>query len=134
MGASETINYREIPNWEQEVIRRTDGRGADLVVEVGGAGTLGKSMQAVAPGGKVAMIGVLTGRAGDANPYAIMAKYASLHGIFVGSRTMFEELNLALAANAVQPVVDRVFTFDETLDALEHMRRGDHFGKVVIRL
>jgi NADPH:quinone reductase-like Zn-dependent oxidoreductase len=134
MGASDTINYRATPDWEQEVLKRTGGRGADLVVEVGGAGTLGKSMQAVAPGGKVTLIGVLTGRAGDANPYAIMAKYASLHGIFVGNRTMFEALNRALQVNAIQPVVDKVFDFNDTPEALRHMQRGDHFGKVVITL
>ncbi len=134
LGATDTINYRSTPDWEQEVLKRTQGRGADIVVEVGGAGTLGKSLHAVAPGGKVMIIGVLTGRVGDANPYAILSKYASLHGIFVGSRTMFEELNKALEINHITPVVDRVFSFDETHDALNYMQRGDHFGKVVIRL
>ncbi len=134
LGASDTINYRSTPDWEQEVLKRTQGRGADIVVEVGGAGTLGKSLQAVAPGGKVMIIGVLTGRVGDANPYAILSKYASLHGIFVGSRTMFEDLNKALEINRITPVVDRVFSFDETHEALKYMQRGDHFGKVVIRL
>jgi len=133
LGASDTINYRTTPDWEKEVLRVTGGRGVDHVVEVGGAGTLGRSMLAAAMGGKIAMIGVLTGRSGDANPYALMTKYASLRGIFVGSRRMFEDLNRAISSNGLQPVIDRVFGFDEAPEAYRHMERGDHFGKVVIR-
>lgn len=111
----------------------TQGRGVDHVVEVGGVGTLAKSMAAVAPGGKIALIGVLTGRVGDASPYMLMPRWSSITGIFVGSRDMFEDLNRAVSINRMQPVIDRVFPFDEAIDAYRYMERGEHFGKVVIR-
>jgi len=133
LGAHHTINYRTTPDWEREVMTLTQGRGVDHVVEVGGVGTLAKSMAAVAPGGKIALIGVLTGRVGDASPYMLMPRWSSITGIFVGSRDMFEDFNRAVAINQMQPVIDRVFTFDEAIDAYRYMERGEHFGKVVIR-
>jgi hypothetical protein len=134
LGAHHTINYRTTPDWEREVMNVTYGRGADHVVEVGGVGTLSKSMAAVAPGGKIALIGVLTGRAGDASPYALMPRWSSVTGIFVGSRDMFEDLNRAVSINRIEPVIDRVFPFDEAIEAYRYMERGEHFGKVVIRI
>ena len=86
LGASDGINYKSKPDWEKEVLLLTKARGVDCVVEVGGAGTLNRSFQALAPGGKVVLIGVLAGRNSEINPYALMAKNASLHGIFVGDR------------------------------------------------
>jgi NADPH:quinone reductase-like Zn-dependent oxidoreductase len=133
LGAHHTINYRTTPDWEREVMTLTQGRGVDHVVEVGGVGTLAKSMAAVAPGGKIALIGVLTGRVGDASPYMLMPRWSSITGIFVGSRDMFEDLNRAVSINRMQPVIDRVFPFDEAIDAYRYMKRGEHFGKVVIR-
>jgi NADPH:quinone reductase-like Zn-dependent oxidoreductase len=133
LGAHHTINYRTTPDWEREVMTLTQGRGVDHVVEVGGVGTLAKSMAAVAPGGKIALIGVLTGRVGDASPYLLMPRWSSITGIFVGSRDMFEDLNRAVSINRMQPVIDRVFPFDEAIDAYRYMERGEHFGKVVIR-
>jgi NADPH:quinone reductase-like Zn-dependent oxidoreductase len=134
LGAAVCINYRNTPNWDQEVLRLTDGRGVDLVVEVGGGGTLARSFQSVGMGGKVALIGVLTGVATEANPFALMMKGASLHGIFVGSRLMFEQMNAAIASATLEPVIDRVFSFDEAPEAYRHLERGAHFGKVVIRI
>jgi NADPH:quinone reductase-like Zn-dependent oxidoreductase len=134
LGAAEGINYRTTPAWDQEVLRLTGGRGVDCIVEVGGGGTLGRSIQAIGPGGRIALIGVLTGHTGDANPFGLMTKYASLHGVYVGSRTMFEQMNAAIACNALEPVVDRVFAFDEAADAYRHLERAAHFGKVVIRI
>jgi NADPH:quinone reductase-like Zn-dependent oxidoreductase len=133
LGAAAGVNYGATPEWDREVLRLTDGKGADHIVEVGGVGTLGRSIQAVAIGGRILLIGVLTGRSGDASPYGLMGKNASLHGIFVGSRAMFERMNLAIAHNALEPAVDRVFAFDEAREAYRHLERGAHFGKVVIR-
>ncbi len=132
LGASGLINYRKTPDWEGEVLRLTAGRGVDAVVEVGGAGTLAKSFQAVGFGGKVALIGVLAGRSGDTAPHPLMFKAASLHGIFVGNRRMFEDMLEAMTVNAIRPVVDRVFRFDDATDAYRHLMAGRHFGKVVI--
>jgi NADPH:quinone reductase-like Zn-dependent oxidoreductase len=134
MGAAEGVNYRATPEWQQEVLRLTDGRGVDHIVEVGGSGTLGRSIQAVGSGGRIYLIGVLTGVTADANPYALMSKYASIHGVFVGSRTMFEKMNAAITINALEPVIDRVFAFDEAVAAYRHLEHGGHFGKVVIRI
>lgn len=134
LGASAGINYRRTPEWHEEVLKLTDGRGVDHVIEVGGIGTLAKSMQCVAFGGHVALIGVLAGFQGDPNPHPLLRKGASLHGIFVGNRAMFEKLNDAVEANNLKPVVDKVFAFEDAVEALRYQQSGSHFGKVVIRI
>lgn len=133
LGADATINYKTTPEWEREVLRLTDGRGVDHVVEVGGAGTLPRSLQAVRTGGTVSVIGVLT--QGDGiNPILALMKSLRIQGIFVGSRAMFEELNQAITVNGLKPVIDRTFAFDEAPAALDFMKSGSHFGKIVIRV
>jgi len=132
MGADETINYRSHPDWEQEVLRLTNGLGADHVVEVGGVGTLAKSFVSVGFGGTISYIGVLAGKDGDTSPHMLLFKGARLQGIFVGSRRMFEDMNLAIAANGIKPVIDSVFSFDELKEAFAHQLAGKHFGKVVV--
>jgi NADPH:quinone reductase-like Zn-dependent oxidoreductase len=134
LGASDVINYKRTPEWDAEVLKATGGRGADCVVEVGGAGTLARSFQSIASGGKIALIGVLTGRAGDTSPYAMMLKGGSLHGVFVGTREMFEQMNAAIEVNRIKPVVDKVFPFDQAPDAYCHHASGNFMGKVVIRI
>jgi NADPH:quinone reductase-like Zn-dependent oxidoreductase len=134
LGATATVNYATMPDWHEEVLRLTDGRGVDHVVEVGGPGTLSRSMQSVGFRGRISLIGVVAGREGDTNPHPLMMKNATLCGIFVGSRAMFEQMNAALAANRVRPVVDRVFPFSEAAAAYDYQRSGKHFGKVVIRV
>ena len=131
VGADETVNYKATPDWEREVLRLTGGAGVDHVVEVGGAGTLGKSVAAVRVGGKVAVIGVLA-MEGDFNPIGLLMKNAALQGIFVGSREMFERMNRAIGANELKPVIDRTFPFSEARQAIEHLASGSHFGKIVI--
>jgi len=132
LGAADGINYKLRPDWDQAALELTGGRGVDHVVEVGGAGTITRSLGAVAPGGRVSMIGVLTAPTNDFNPMMIMAKRASLRGIFVGSTQMFEGLGRALAANGVKPVIDRSFGWGEVRDAYRHMQSAAHFGKIVI--
>lgn len=132
LGASDVINYRRTPEWEQEVRRLTSGRGVDCVVEIGGAGTLARSMRSLARGGKIALIGFLAGREGDTNPTPLMMTGSSLHGIFVGDREMFEEMNRAIIVNRITPVIDRVFPFDEAPAAYKFHASGAFVGKVVI--
>jgi NADPH:quinone reductase-like Zn-dependent oxidoreductase len=134
MGASGLINYKRTPEWEKEVLKLTDNLGVDHVIEVGGVGTLARSMQAVGYAGHIALIGVLAGFVGDTNPHPIMRKGAHLHGIFVGNRAMLESLGRALEASDIHPVIDRVFPMEQTKEALQHMQRGAHFGKVVIKI
>jgi NADPH:quinone reductase-like Zn-dependent oxidoreductase len=134
LGAWGTINYRRFPDWEKQLMELTGGAGATHVVETGGPGTLAKSMQAVAFGGNVALIGVLAGMQGDTNPHPLMRKGASMHGIFVGNRAMFERMNTAIEVNELRPVVDRVFDFEEAADAYRYQQGASLFGKVVIRI
>ena len=132
LGASEAINYRRTPDWDKEVTRITGGRGVDCVIEIGGAGTLARSIQAIAREGKVCLIGFLAGREGDTSPFGLMFKAGNMHGIFVGDRPMFEEMNRAVTVNAIRPVVDRIFPFDEVVAAYGHHASGAFIGKVVI--
>jgi NADPH:quinone reductase-like Zn-dependent oxidoreductase len=132
LGASDGINYKTTPDWEEKV-RALTGHGVDHVVEVGGAGTLAKSLRAVRMGGVISLIGVLTG-AGQVNPTPILMKHIRVHGIFVGSRDMFEAMNRAIALHQMRPVVDRVFRMSEIRQALEYLESGAHFGKVCLRV
>lgn len=132
LGASEGINYRDTENWEEKVRDLTGGLGCDHVVEVGGAGTLGKSLRAVRMGGRISLIGVLSGGAGTVNPLPVLMKSVRVQGIFVGSREMFEAMNRAIALHQMRPVIDRVFPFLELPKALAYLESGAHFGKVVI--
>ncbi|MCC6203066.1 MAG: NAD(P)-dependent alcohol dehydrogenase [Gammaproteobacteria bacterium] len=134
LGAAAGINYRTTPDWDAEVMRLTGNHGADCIVEVGGAGTLARSFRSLAHGGKIGLIGVLTGPAGDTNPHAIMLKGGTLHGIFVGNREMFERLNRAISVNRIRPVIDRVYEFDQAHAAFRQHVSGNFIGKVVIRL
>jgi NADPH:quinone reductase-like Zn-dependent oxidoreductase len=132
LGASDVVNYRRTPEWEQEVRRVTSGRGVDCVVEIGGAGTLARSMRSLGRSGKIALIGFLAGREGDTNPTPLMMTGGSLHGIFVGDRDMFEEMNRALIVNRITPLVDRVFPFEETPAAYRYQASRAFVGKIVI--
>lgn len=131
LGAAETINYRSTPEWDKEVARLTGKRGVDHVIEVGGPGTLTRSLNAARVGGHVALIGVLA-MGGDFNPLSVLMKSVRLQGVFVGSRQMFEEMNRAIEANQLKPVIDRTFSFAEVGEALRYMESGSHFSKIVI--
>jgi NADPH:quinone reductase-like Zn-dependent oxidoreductase len=133
LGANECINYKTTPEWGKKVVELTGGVGVDHVVEVGGAGTLGQSIRAVRTGGHIALIGVLTS-GGEVNPISILMKSVRVSGIFVGSGAMFAEMNRAIALHKLRPVVDRVFAFDQVVEALRHMEGASHFGKIVIRV
>lgn len=133
LGASDGINYKSVPDWDKKVLEITGGKGVDHVVEVGGAGTLTKSLRAVRMGGHISLIGVLSG-AGEANPLPAVMKNIRIQGIYVGSREMFEAMNRAISIHQLHPVIDRVFSFEESREAFRYMESGAHFGKVVIRL
>jgi len=132
LGADETVNYKIRPEWDQAVAELTGGRGADVVVEVGGAGTLDKSLAAVRAGGTVTLIGVLTGVAGAVNTAAILRRHVRVQGIYVGSREMFEEMNRAIAQHALRPWIGKSFGFDEARAAYDYLASSAHTGKVVI--
>ncbi len=134
MGAEELINYQKNPNWEELVVEKTGKVGADLVLELGGGGTLARSMEAVKINGRISLVGVLTGFDGQVNPLAILRKSLAVNGIYVGSRDMQEQFHRALEANKIHPVIDRVFNFNQVKEAYAFMQSARHFGKIVINL
>jgi NADPH:quinone reductase-like Zn-dependent oxidoreductase len=133
LGADEGINYRQTPDWAVRVKELTGGIGVDHVVEVGGAGTLKQSLQAVRIGGTVSVMGVLAGNALELPLPLIFMQRIRMQGILVGSREGFEAMNRAIALHRLRPVVDRVFPMEEARAALELMDRGGHFGKICIK-
>lgn len=138
LGADDTINYLQTPAWNETVLDRTDGRGADCVVETGGLGTLERSFQAVAPEGKIGLIGVLTEADENPNPHLLMQRRGHLHGIYVGSidrpLATFDAMNAAIEVNEITPVIDRTFSLDEVSEAYRYQQQGKHFGKLVITI
>lgn len=134
LGATDTVNYRTHPEWQNEVLRLTHGRGVDYVVEVGGPGTLPRSVESTRLGGSLSLIGVLTGAEGEVNPMTMMRKNLVVRGIYVGSRQMFEAMNAAIAMNGIRPVIDKVFPFAQAKEAYHYMKSQAHVGKVVIRV
>lgn len=132
LGAWAGINYKTHPDWQKEVHRLTNGSGVDCVIEVGGVGTLARSYESIGYGGKIQLIGFLGGQTGEQNPLALMMKTASLHGVGVGSTAMFEAMNRAIEFNGIQPIVDKVFPFDDAAEAFRAFMAGDFFGKVII--
>jgi NADPH:quinone reductase-like Zn-dependent oxidoreductase len=133
LGAYEVINYRTTPDWGKRAYKLTGG-GVDHVIEVGGAGTLANSFEAVRHGGRISLIGLLTGFGGEFNPLAVLFKSVCFQGFRVGSREMFEAMNRAIAAAQLRPVIDRTFDFGDAPQAYRHLESGTHFGKVCIRV
>ncbi len=134
LGVHESINYRAHPEWSGEVLRLTGGRGADLVVDVGGGATLGQSLAAVSHGGRVAVVGLLGGMGQSIDPLPVLFRTVTLEGLHVGSISMFEHLLRGMAELSTKPVIDRTFDLDDASKALAYMARGEHFGKVVVRI
>jgi Zinc-binding dehydrogenase len=135
LGAAELINYRKHPDWEAEVLRLTGGRGVDHVIEVGGAGTVPRSIAACRVGGQVHLIGVLTAGA-PFEPTALIRRSVALRGLYVGSRQMFEAMNRHIAQNGIRPAIDRVFGFDEAKAAYRHDRVDERLrvGHLAMRI
>lgn len=133
LGADFTINYRNNPRWDVMVRELTGGRGADHVIEVGGAGTLAQSLQALREGGRVALAGQLTGAMAQREVAERNERRIRVDQLFVGSARHLDNLARDLERAPFQPVVDRVFSFDAAGDAYRHLQSGAHFGKVVVR-
>lgn len=136
MGAEITVNYATTPGWAAAVVAANGGRGADIVVETGGQGTLAHSIDASAPNARIVLIGALGGAAGSGLPNfgSIIGKNLMLKGIAEGSRAMLARLVGAVAANGMQPVIDRGFGFDDAKGAYAYLKTGSHVGKVVIHV
>jgi NADPH:quinone reductase-like Zn-dependent oxidoreductase len=133
-AAWKTINYKTQPAWHAAALDITEGRGVDHILELGGPDTYDRSIGAIAPGGRIAQIGVLTGFASRPSILPLQFKNASIHGICVGSVQHFERLNQFLSTHRIRPVVDKTFAFDDAPAAYAHLQSASHFGKVVIDL
>ncbi len=134
LGMDAGVNYRTTPDWAAWARDETGGEGVDLVIEVGGAGTFARSLQAVRIGGAVAQIGVLAQSDEPVPVPLILRKHVRVQGIYVGSRADFLQLNRALEQTQVRPVVDRTFPFSELPKALQTMEAASHFGKLVVNM
>jgi NADPH:quinone reductase-like Zn-dependent oxidoreductase len=132
MGANHLVNYRREPEWAKAVRAATGGVGADLIVEVGGGGTIEQSMRAIRIGGHVAIVGVVAGLGGGFNTVSLIGNSARLQGLSVGSRDMFEAMCRFIDLHRIQPVVDKLFPWTEAKAAFTAMQGGEHFGKIVL--
>jgi NADPH:quinone reductase-like Zn-dependent oxidoreductase len=131
LGVDAGVNYREHPEWDRWVMEQTGGRGADLVVEVGGAGTFNRSVRATRIGGAVAQIGVLSESSEGVQIPLLLHKQIRLRGIYVGSRADFEMMSRAIQQQKLKPVIDEVLSFEAAGEALRRMQSATHFGKLV---
>ena len=132
LGADAVINYQDTPQWGEAVLAATDGRGADIVVEVGGPATLPQSIRACRPGGHIALIGVLTGFAGDVPTVELMRKQQTLKGLIVGSREQQQDMVRALELFGWKPVIDSHYPLERMAEAFAHQAAGKHFGKICL--
>lgn len=132
IGADDGINYRTNPAWDDAVLDLTHGVGADVVVDVTG-GQLGRSIHALRTGGRVVVIGFLSGFASQVDIFPLLLKNARIQGIFVGSREMFEGLAAAVTKHRLRPVIDRVYAFEDAPAAIAALADGDYVGKLVVR-
>lgn len=134
LGADATINYRATPEWQEDVRQMTGGRGVDLVLEVGGAGTLARSVVSTRIGGSIAIIGGVSGFGGEFRPFDLIGGARKMVGFTVGNRTGLEQLARFVDVAGIKPVVDRTFAFEQAREAYGYLESGQHFGKVVIRV
>jgi NADPH:quinone reductase-like Zn-dependent oxidoreductase len=132
LGATATVNYRQHPDWEERVLEATGGQGVDLAVEVIGAQNLPRTIAATRIAGTIALIGAMRGGAVD--PAQFMRRSIRVQGIYVGSRRMFLDMNRAIEAHRLKPVIDRHFHMSEAREAYRHMQAAGHFGKLVIEI
>ena len=132
-GASEGINYRTFPDWHNKVLELTDGKGVDVTIDVAGGNGVNQSVLATKVTGVVAQVGFLTGQTTELDLMSVIFRQTSLRGICVAPRTSFDRMNPFLDQHRIKPVIDRVYRFDQAVEAFEHLARGP-FGKIVIQI
>jgi len=134
LGADHGINYQATPEWGSAVKELTDGRGADVVVEVGGTGTLPQSFKAIRRGGHIPVIGALAGAQMDLMVYELIMTNAHVHGIGVGNRAGYEDMMNFVKEHRISPVIHKTYSFDDAAAAIRDIDEGEHFGKLVVRI
>lgn len=132
LGADAVINYRLVPEWAKATRDITLGRGYDLIIELGGEKTLPQSLRCIRPGGTIAMIGILSGSSMTTSLGLIITRQVRLQGVTVGHRDGFEAMIRAIDQHKIQPVVDRIFGFEDLKEAMAYLKSGAQFGKVCI--
>lgn len=134
MGAWQTINYHEHPDWDRVALELTGGAGLDHILELGGPETYTRSLNAIGYGGRIAQIGVLSGF--DAAPHItpMQFKNASIHGICVGSIAHYRRLNQFISQHQIHPVIDQTFAYEDAAAAYAALATAQHFGKIVINI
>ena len=132
MGADHAINYVTTPEWAKASRALTQGQGFDHILEVGGEKTLPQSLRCIRPGGTLSMIGILSGAAMSTSLGLIITRQVRLQGVTVGHRDGFESMLRAMAQHKIQPVIDRVFSFEQLKEAFDYLKSGVHFGKICI--
>ena len=132
LGASILINYHQTPEWDVVVMEATNGRGASHILELGGPKTYDRSIRSVASGGKIIQIGVLSGFGPTPNLARLQSENADILGVTVGSVEHFGAMNAFLTEHALRPVIDQTFAYEVAALALAELRKGAHFGKIVI--
>lgn len=133
LGVSDGINYRSHPAWDQKVLELTDGQGVDVLLDVAGGDGLNRSVQATKVAGVIAQVGFLTGQTTSLELMPVIFRQTTIRGIAVAPRSSFDRMNPFLDRHKIKPVIDRVYGFDEAIQAYEHLARGP-FGKVVIKV
>lgn len=134
LGADYAVNYKQNPEWADQVLDWTGGRGVDHVIELGGPETLPQSIKACRIGGHIALIGVLTGFSGSLPTAMMMSRQVRLQGVTVGNRRQQIEMVRALEANDVHPVIDKTFALQDLIEAFHYEADGAHFGKICIEV
>jgi len=132
MGADHTINYRTVSNWDEQAKEITDGKGVDHIVEIGGAETLDQSINAIKVGGQISLIGILSGQTSEINIVKSFIKQTRLQGVLVGSRTQQQDMIKAIEVNQIKPVVDKVFSLENIVDAFKYQETNRHIGKICL--
>lgn len=133
LGAQEIINYVETPDWAAEVIKLTNGKGVDQLLEVVGGDGLNDSVKATKVTGQIAVIGFLAGQTTDLNLMQVIFRQTKIQGIAVGNRSAFEEMNKAFDQYSIKPVIEKVYRFEDAIEAYHHLAKGA-FGKIVIKI
>ncbi|AID27205.1 zinc-dependent alcohol dehydrogenase family protein [Salmonella bongori] len=133
LGADEGINYKTHPNWEQKVLELTDGKGVDITIEVAGGNGINKSVAATKVAGTIAQVGFLTGQTAQLELMPVIFRQMTIRGIAVAPRTSFDRMNPFLARHHINPEIERVYPFEEAVQAFHHLSRGA-FGKIVIKV
>lgn len=134
LGADYIINYKNEPHWSKVVREITNGDGADHVIEVGGAGTLEESIKSVRLFGNIHLIGILGGTTPSLNLLPVVMGQIRIQGIVIGPKKSFEKMNRAIESNQLRPVIDKIFSLEDTRFAIDYLKNGKHFGKVVIKI